>query len=253
MANALDGKVAIVTGGSRGIGKSIAATLARAGAQVMITSRNRESCEEAAREIGANAHVEHGHVGRPEDAERVIGATLSRLGRIDVLVNNAATNPYAGPTINVDVGRWNKTIDTNLTAPLVWTQLAWNGWMKEHGGSIINISSVGGLATNAILGVYDVTKAALIHLSKQLAAELAPKARVNVIAPGLVKTDFAHLLWADGRGEEVAKAYPLKRLGEPEDIAEAALFLADDQRSGWITGNTIVVDGGGLVAFTKVG
>jgi NAD(P)-dependent dehydrogenase (short-subunit alcohol dehydrogenase family) len=251
MSSALAGKVAIVTGGSRGIGKGIAAALAREGCQVMITSRNRESCEAAAAEIGSNAHVEHGHVGRQEDAERVVGATLARLGRIDVLVNNAATNPYAGPTIDVDVGRWTKTIDTNLTAPLVWTQLAWNRWMKANGGSIINISSVGGLATNPILGVYDVTKAALIHLSKQLAAELAPKVRVNVIAPGLVKTDFAQLLWAEGRGEQVAQAYPLKRLGEPEDIAEAALFLADDARSGWITGNTIVVDGGGLIAFTR--
>jgi NAD(P)-dependent dehydrogenase (short-subunit alcohol dehydrogenase family) len=253
MGNSLNGKVAIVTGGSRGIGKSIAAALAGAGAQVMITSRSKESCDAAAAEIGSHAHVEAGHVGRAEDAERVVAATLSRLGRVDILVNNAATNPYAGPTIDVDVARWNKTIDTNLTAPLVWTQLAWKAWMKEHGGSVINISSVGGLATNPILGVYDVTKAALIHLSKQLAAELAPKVRVNVIAPGLVKTDFAQALWADGRGEQVAKAYPLKRLGDPEDIAEAALFLADDARSGWMTGNTMVVDGGGLVAFGKVG
>jgi len=253
MEKALQGKVAVVTGGSRGIGKGIAAALAGAGAQVMITSRSAESCEATARELGADVHFEAGHVGRAEDAERVLAATLARLGRIDILVNNAATNPYAGPTIDVDIPRWNKTIDTNLTAPLVWTQLAWKGWMKEHGGSIINISSVGGLATNAILGVYDVTKAALIHLSKQLAAELAPQVRVNVIAPGLIKTDFAHALWADGRGEQVARAYPLRRLGEPEDIAEAALFLADDVRSGWMTGNTMVIDGGGLVGFSKVG
>jgi NAD(P)-dependent dehydrogenase (short-subunit alcohol dehydrogenase family) len=183
----------------------------------------------------------------------VLEATKSKLGRIDILVNNAATNPYAGPTIDVDVPRWNKTIDTNLTAPLLWTQICWKLWMKEHGGSIINISSVGGLATNPILGVYDVTKAALIHLTKQLAAELAPKVRVNVIAPGLIKTDFAQALWADGRGEQVAKAYPLRRLGEPEDIAEAALFLADERSSGWMTGNTMVIDGGGLVAFAKAG
>jgi NAD(P)-dependent dehydrogenase (short-subunit alcohol dehydrogenase family) len=253
MENSLDGKVAVVTGGSRGIGKGIAAALARAGARVMITSRNLESCQAAAAEIGDRVDVEQGHVGRPEDAERVIAATLSRLGRIDILVNNAATNPYAGPTIDCDVGRWNKTIDTNLTAPLVWTQLAWKGWMKENGGSIINISSVGGLATNPILGVYDVTKAALLHLTRQLAAELGPKVRVNAIAPGLIKTDFAHALWAEGRGDQVARMYPLKRLGETEDIAEAALFLADGARSGWMTGNTMVIDGGGLVAFTKAG
>src|SRR5688572_10625579 len=253
MDASLEGKVAIVTGGSRGIGKGIAAALASAGAQVMITSRNADSCKAAADEIGAAAHVEPGHVGRPEDAERVIAATLARLGRVDILVNNAATNPYAGPTIDCDTSRWNKTIDTNLTAPLVWTQLAWRAWMMEHGGSVINISSVGGLATNPILGVYDVTKAALLHLTRQLAAELAPKVRVNAIAPGLIKTDFAHALWADGRGEQVARMYPLKRLGEPHDIAQAAVFLADDVRSGWMTGNTMVIDGGGLVAFTKAG
>lgn len=254
MEHSLQGKVAIVTGGSRGIGKAIAAALARAGAGVMITSRNAESCEAAVREIGgANVQFEPGHVGKAQDAERVVAATLSRLGRIDILVNNAATNPYAGPTIDVDIPRWNKTIDTNLTAPLMWTQFAWNEWMKEHGGSVINISSVGGLSTNPILGVYDVTKAALIHLSRQLAAELAPKVRVNVIAPGLIKTDFAQALWADGRGEQVAMAYPLRRLGEPEDIAEAALFLADDVRSGWMTGNTMVIDGGGLVSFSTFG
>lgn len=253
MGTPLQGRVAIVTGGSRGIGKGIAAALAGAGAHVMITSRSAESCEAAAREIGAGAQFEPGHVGRPEDAERVIAATLSRLGRLDILVNNAATNPYAGPTINVDTARWNKTIDTNLTAPLVWTQLAWRSWMKDNGGSVINISSVGGLSTNAILGVYDVTKAALLHLTRQLAAELAPQVRVNAIAPGLIKTDFAHALWADGRGEQVARAYPLQRLGEPEDIAEAALFLADEKRSGWMTGNTMVIDGGGLIAFSHAG
>lgn len=253
MSNTLEGKVAIVTGGSRGIGKGIAAALAGAGAKVMITSRSAESCEAAAKELGPNVQFEAGHVGRSEDAERVIAATLSRLGRIDILVNNAATNPYAGPTIDVDVSRWNKTIDTNLTAPLLWTQLAWRSWMKANGGSVINISSVGGLSTNPILGVYDVTKAALLHLTRQLAAELSPKVRVNAIAPGLIKTDFAQALWADGRGEQVARSYPLQRLGEPEDIAEAALFLADDVRSGWMTGNTMIIDGGGLVGFSKAG
>lgn len=253
MAKALEGKVAIVTGGSRGIGKGIAAALVREGAQVVITSRSAESCAAAAAELGANAIWEAGHVGREEDATRVVEATISRLGRLDILVNNAATNPYAGPTIDADIGRWNKTIDTNLTAPLRWTQLVWKAWMKEHGGSIIQISSVGGLSTNPMLGVYDVTKSALLHLTRQLAAELAPKVRVNAIAPGLIRTDFAAALWEDGRGEQVAKAYPLKRLGEPEDIAEAAVFLADDVRSGWMTGNTMVIDGGGLIAFPKMG
>jgi NAD(P)-dependent dehydrogenase (short-subunit alcohol dehydrogenase family) len=124
--------------------------------------------------------------------------------------------------------------------------------MKEAGGSVINISSVGGLSTNAILGTYDITKAALIHLTKQLAAELGPGVRVNAIAPGLVKTDFARALWEGGKGDQVAKAYPLERLGEPEDIAAAALYLAADT-ARWMTGQTLVLDGGGLVAFSRVG
>jgi NAD(P)-dependent dehydrogenase (short-subunit alcohol dehydrogenase family) len=246
----LDGKVAIVTGGSRGIGRAIAEVFVGAGAQVMITSRSAESCEEAVAAIGEGAHFEPGHIGRDEDAERVIEATLDRLGRIDTLVNNAATNPYAGPMIDVDRARWDKTFATNLTAPLFWTQRIWRRWMKQNGGSIVNIASVGGLTTNPILGVYDVTKAAMIHMTKQLAAELAPGVRVNCIAPGLVKTDFARVLWEGGRGEEVAKAYPLQRLGEPEDVAGAALFLAAET-ARWITGQTWALEGGGLIAFTK--
>jgi NAD(P)-dependent dehydrogenase (short-subunit alcohol dehydrogenase family) len=247
----LSGKVALVTGGSRGIGKGIAKALADAGARVMITSRNAESCAATAKELGANVDFEPGHIGRPDDMERVIGATLERLGGLDVLVNNAATNPYAGPTIDVDLARWQKTLEINLTAPLLWTQCAWRRALKARGGAIINISSVGGLGTNPILGVYDVTKAALIHLTKQLAAELGPKVRVNAIAPGLIKTDFARVLWDEGRGEEVAKAYPLKRLGEPDDVGAAAAFLADDEKSGWITGQTIVLDGGGIIGFRR--
>ncbi len=247
----LDDKVAIVTGGSRGIGKGIAAQFVNAGAQVVITSRSEASCEAAAAEIGEGAHFEAGHIGRDEDAERVIARTLERFGRIDVLVNNAATNPYAGRTIDVDRERWDKTFATNLTAPMFWSQRVWRAGMQERGGAIVNIASVGGLATSPILGVYDVTKAALIHLTRQLAAELAPGVRVNAIAPGLVKTDFARKLWEDGRGEQVARAYPLERLGEPEDVARAALFLAGET-GRWITGQTWVLDGGALVAFSPV-
>jgi len=244
----LDGKVALVTGGSRGIGKSIAETFVQAGAQVMITSRKAEACEAAAKEIGEGAHFEAGHIGHEEDAQRVIEATMDRLGRVDILVNNAATNPYAGPIIQIDRARWDKTFSTNLTAPLFWTQRVWNRWMKENGGSIINIASVGGYGTSPILGVYDITKAALIHMTKQLAAELAPGVRVNALAPGLVKTDFAKALWEDGKGDEIAKAYPLERLGEVEDVAGAALFLAAET-SRWITGQSWVLDGGGLIGF----
>ena len=139
----LDGKVAIVTGGSKGIGLGIARAFVEAGAQVMITSRKAEACAAAVAELGEGAHFEAGHVGREEDAERVVEATLERLGRIDVLVNNAATNPYAGPTIDVDRPRWDKTFETNLTAPMFWTQRVWRRFMKEHGGAVVNISSVG--------------------------------------------------------------------------------------------------------------
>jgi NAD(P)-dependent dehydrogenase (short-subunit alcohol dehydrogenase family) len=244
----LEGKVAIVTGGSRGIGKGIAQAFADAGARVMITSRKAEACEAAAKQIGASAEWAAGNIGNSEDAERVIDATLERFGRLDILVNNAASNPYAGPTIDVDMPRWEKTLQNNITAPLLWTQLAWQRALKEGGGAVINVSSVGGFTTSAILGVYDITKAALIHLTKQLAAELGPGVRVNAVAPGLVKTDFARVLWEGERGDDVAQAYPLKRLGEPEDVAAAALYLADDASSGWVTGHTIVLDGGGLIS-----
>jgi len=244
----LDGKTALITGGSRGIGKGIASAFAEAGARVMITSRKADACEEAAAEIGHGCVWQAGNVGNIDDAERIVDACISELGGVDVLVNNAGTNPYAGPTIDVDLPRWEKTFQVNLTAPLVWTQLAWRKHMQDNGGVVINISSVGGLATNEALGVYDVTKAALIHLTKQLAPELGPGVRVNAICPGLIKTDFARILWEGDRGDQVAKAYPLGRLGEVEDIAGAALWLAADT-GAWITGQAVVLDGGGLVQF----
>jgi len=246
----LDGKTAIVTGGSRGIGKGIATAFAAAGARVMITARKTETLRQTAAEIGAGVEWLAGHAAEPESVGACVRATLERFGRLDILVNNAATNPYAGPLIDVDVPRFDKTVQVNLRGPLLWTQSAWRHWMQEHGGVVINISSVGGLATNSLLGLYNVTKAALIHMTKQLAAELGPKVRVNAIAPGLIRTDFAKVLWEGDRGAQVAQMYPLKRLGEPEDVAAAAVYLAADSAS-WITGHTIVLDGGGLVAFPR--
>jgi NAD(P)-dependent dehydrogenase (short-subunit alcohol dehydrogenase family) len=248
----IDGKRALVTGGSRGIGKAIATAFAEAGAEVMIVSRKAEALEQAAAEIGHGCQWYAANTGDTDAAAGAVDATIERLGGVDILVNNAATNPYAGPMIDVDLSRWEKTIQVNLTAPLLWTQLCWQKHMQEHGGVVINISSVGGLSTNAVLGVYDLTKSALIHMTEQLGAELGPKVRVNAICPGLIKTDFAKILWEGDRGDEVAQAYPLKRLGEPEDVAAAALFLASDAGS-WITGQRIVLDGGGLVSFNKVG
>lgn len=246
----LDGKTALITGGSRGIGKGIAAAMAASGAKVMITSRKADSCEEAAAEIGHDCQWYASNVGYPDQAEALVEHTMATLGGVDILVNNAGANPYAGPTIDVDVPRWEKTIQVNMTAPLVLTQLCWNSYMKDGpgGSTVINISSVGGLTTNRQLGVYDVAKAGLIHLTKQLAAELGPKVRVNCIAPGLIKTDFARILWEGERGGEVAEAYPMKRLGEVEDIAGCAVWLAAETGS-WISGQTIALDGGGLIAL----
>ena len=247
----LDGKTALVTGGSKGIGKAIAAAFIEAGARVMITSRKADALEAAADEIGGDCVWEAGNAGSPDDAERIVDACIERLGGLDILVNNAATNPYAGPTIDIDLARWEKTLSVNLTGPLVWTQLAWRKTMAERGGVVVNISSVGGLTTSPVLGPYDITKAALIHMTQQLAAELGPKVRVNALCPGLVKTDFAKMLWEGDRGDQVAQMYPLKRLGEVGDIAAAALYLAADSGS-WITGQTIVLDGGGLVGFENL-
>lgn len=244
----LDGKKALITGGSRGIGKAIATAFIESGAEVMITSRGAEACEETSNEIGCI--WEAGHVGKPEDADRVTDAAMERLGGIDILVNNAGTGPYNGPTIDCDLPRWNKTFEVNLTAPLVWSQMCWNKYMKENGGNIINISSVGGFTTSRDIGVYDISKSALIHLTKQLGAELAPKVRVNALCPGLIKTDLARFLWDGPKGEEVAQSYPMKRLGEVEDIAAAACFLASEQ-SSWIAGQAWVLDGGGLVKFPE--
>ena len=248
MELSLQGKTALVTGGSKGIGKSIAKTFADAGAKVMITSRKADVCETAASEIGNGCVWEAGNVGDPDHMEQAIDRCISELGGVDVLVNNAATNPYAGPMIDADLPRWRKTIDVNMTAPFAWTQMVWQKTQKDNGGVVLNISSVGGLETNPMLGVYDVTKAALIHMTKQLAAELAPGVRVNAICPGLIKTDFARMLWEGDAGDMVAQQYPLKRLGEVEDIAGAALYLAADTGS-WITGQALVLDGGGQIKF----
>ncbi len=246
----LDGKTALVTGGSRGIGEAIAQAFADAGAKVMIVSRKPEGLEQAAAKIGQGCQWTAANTGDPEAAEAAIDATLEAFGSLDILVNNAAANPYAGPMIDADLGRWNKTIQVNVTAPLVWSQLAWNRWMKDNGGSIVNISSVGALKTSRMLGVYGMTKSAMLYLTSQLAAEVGPGVRVNAICPGLIKTDFARVLWEGERGDEVAEGYPLKRLGETEDIANAAMFLASDA-SSWITGQAIVADGGGLINFAE--
>ncbi len=241
----LDGKTALVTGGSAGIGKGIAKAFADAGAQVMITSRKADKCEDALADIGGDSDYITSHIGQLEEAERVIDGTIERFGAVDILVNNAATNPWAGPMIDCDVPRLDKTYEVNLRAPLQWTQTAWQKWMEENGGSVINISSVGGYTTSEALGVYCMFKDALMHMTRQLAAELGPKVRVNCIAPGLIRTDFAKVLWDGPRGQMISDMLPMRRLGEPEDIGEAALYLSAG--ATWMTGNTMTIDGGELI------
>jgi NAD(P)-dependent dehydrogenase (short-subunit alcohol dehydrogenase family) len=245
MELSLDGKVALVTGASRGIGKAVAKACADAGASVLLSSRKQDSLEAAAAEIGGDVDVFAANAGEPEQAAACVARCVERFGGIDVLVNNAATNPYMGPSIDIDLPRYDKTWQVNLRGPLVWTQEAWRASLHERGGSVINVASIGGLSVESSIGIYNATKAALIHLTRTLAAELSPGVRVNAIAPGLVKTDMARALW-EPQEARMAKAVPLGRLGEPEDIGSAALFLASDA-SSWITGHTLIVDGGMLL------
>lgn len=241
MQISMEGKVALVTGGSRGIGKAIAATLAASGAKVMISSRKLDALEAAAAEMDGDVAVFAGNAGDPDVARQCVAATIERFGGLDILVNNAATNPYYGATLGVDEGRFDKTFQVNLRGPLFWCQAAWDQSMKDRPGVMVNIASVGGLRSEAGLGVYNLTKAALIHLTRQLANELGPT-RVVGIAPGLVQTDFAAYL-VENFGDRLAAQLPLQRLGEPQDIANLAVFLASDAAS-WITGDTYVIDGG---------
>ncbi|MGI9645760.1 MAG: SDR family oxidoreductase [Ilumatobacteraceae bacterium] len=250
MQISLEGKVALVTGASRGIGKAIAAEMAASGASVMLNSRKQDALEAAAAEMTGDVDVFAANAGDDGAGEQAVLATIERFGGLDVLVNNAATNPYYGPTLEIDEGRYDKTLQVNLKAPLFWSQAAWQHAFKDKPGTIINIASVGGVRAGGLLGVYNTTKAAIIHLTSQLASELGPT-RVVGIAPGLVKTDFAQVL-VDNFGDQLAARLPTGRLGEPEDIANLAVFLASDQAS-WITAETYVIDGGSSVAEGAVG
>lgn len=241
----LDQKVALVTGASRGIGRAIAGAYASAGAQVMISSRKVAALEQAAAEMDGDVAFFEANAGDPQAAEACVAATVERFGALDILVNNAATNPYMGPLMGISVSQAEKTTQVNQAGPLVWAQAAWRARMSEHGGNILNIASIGGLSVETSIAYYNVTKAAVIHLTRQMAAEMAPGVRVNAIAPGLVKTDMARALW-EPHEAEISSHLPLRRLGEPHDIAAAALFLVSDV-SSWVTGHTLVVDGGALL------
>ncbi|WP_375001656.1 SDR family oxidoreductase [Aeromicrobium sp. CTD01-1L150] len=245
----LQGRTAIVTGASRGIGLAIAAALHEDGANVVLTARKAEDAEAAAATVGPNALGVGAHATDEDAARRCVELTLERFGSVDVLVNNAGTNPAFGPLVDQEHGRFAKTMDVNLWAPVLWSGIVWHAWMKEHGGSIINTASVGGLAVGADLGVYHASKAALIHVTRHLALELAPGVRVNAVAPGVVRTRLAEALWRDHE-DQVIGSTPLGRVGEPEDIGGVVAFLAGD-RSRWITGETIVTDGGQMLVASS--
>jgi NAD(P)-dependent dehydrogenase (short-subunit alcohol dehydrogenase family) len=243
-------RTVLVTGASRGIGKATAVAFAAQGANVVLTSRKQDTLDEVAAEILA-AHPDVGvlahaaHAARPDEAAACVDAAVAKFGQIDVLVNNAGTNPYFGPLMDIDPVVAEKTTALNQFGVVLWSQLAWKASMSQHGGSIVNVASVGGLLTEPGIGYYNSTKAAVIHLTRQMAAELAPAVRVNAVAPGIVRTHLAKALWENFE-DRLKEALPLGRIGEPDDIADAILFLANDS-ARWITGQTLVIDGGAQI------
>ncbi len=241
------GRVALVTGATRGIGLGIAQELVARGARVVVTARKQEVLDEVVEGLGPDVAL--GVRGSADDEEHqhaAVAAAVERFGGLHHLVCNAAVNPQYGPLVDADLAAVRKVFEVNCTAVLGWTQQAWRAGMSDGGGSILNVASVGGLRAGSPIGAYNASKAALIHLTRQLASELGPAVRVNAIAPAVVKTRFAAALY-EGREEEVAAQYPMRRLGLPEDTAKAAAFLLSDDAS-WITGETLVVDGGVSIA-----
>ncbi|MCX4862000.1 SDR family oxidoreductase [Streptomyces canus] len=239
----LSGKVALITGASRGIGYGIAEAFVARGDRVVITGRTEDTLKEAVEQLGAERAVyvagkAHDEAHQTAAVERAMEA----FGRVDYLVNNAGTNPVFGSIADLDLNVARKVFETNVISALGFAQKTWYAWQKDNGGAIVNIASVAGLAPSPFIAAYGVSKAALINLTQQLAHEFAPGVRVNAIAPAVVKTKFASALY-EGREAEAAASYPLARLGVPSDIGGAAAFLTSAQ-SDWVTGQTLVVDGG---------
>ncbi|MCB1548989.1 MAG: SDR family oxidoreductase [Hyphomicrobiaceae bacterium] len=248
----LTGQVALVTGSSRGIGRSIAETMASLGAKVVISSRKAEACEEVAAAItakGGEAIVIPCNIGRKPEVEALIKGTLDKWGRIDSLVCNAAINPHFGPLAKISDDAFDKIMASNVKSNLWLANLAAPGMADRGGGTVIIVSSIGGIRGSAMLGAYGISKAADFSLARSLAVEWGPKnVRINCIAPGLVRTDFARALWEDKANlEKRLVTTPLRRIGEPEDIGGVAAFLAS-KAAAFITGQVIVADGGVTIA-----
>jgi NAD(P)-dependent dehydrogenase (short-subunit alcohol dehydrogenase family) len=247
----LTGKVAIVTGSSRGIGRAIVERLAEHGAKVVVTSRKLDACEEVVKSIrdkGGEAIPHACNISRKEELQALVNATIQKWGGIDVLVCNAAVNPYFGPSLNMPDDAFDKIMASNVRSNFWLCNMVLPQMAERGGGAVIIISSVGGLLGTSVLGAYGISKAADMALARNICVEWGPKnVRANCIAPGLVRTDFAKALWDNPQiYQQTIKAYPLHRIGEPDEIAGAAVFLAGPSGT-FITGQTIVIDGGGMV------
>lgn len=239
-----EGRVAVVTGASRGIGLGIAERLVAEGARVTITARKQEALDAAVSRLGGPG-VALGVAGKGDDPGHqadALAKTLDAFGSVDLLVNNTGINPVYGPMIELDLDAARKIVEVNVLSALSWTQQAYKAWMGEHGGSVVNVASVAGLKPAPGIGFYGSSKAMLNHITQELAVELGPTIRVNAVAPAVVKTKFATALY-EGKEDEVAATYPMKRLGLPEDIGGVVAFLLSDDAS-WLTGQVVVVDGG---------
>jgi len=245
----LKDKVAIVTGASRGIGRSIAEVFVREGAKVVIAGRKQETLDQVAREIGPAVKPMACHVGKAEQLENLVESTTREFGRIDILVNNAATNIAQGPALEMDEGQFDKMVDVNLKSTFRLMKLIGPGMCERGSGSIINIASIAGLRPQYHSLLYSMTKAALIMMTQSYAVELGTKGvRVNAIAPALIETTLSEYFWKDEtrRVKHMTKQ-PIQHMGQPVEIAEVALLLASD-RSSYLTGQTLVVDGGYLLS-----
>ena len=241
----VEGMAAVVTGGTRGIGAETARRLLHAGAAgVVVTGRDEGRLADAwsRSEFGNRVVAVAGSVQARDHPRQVVDAALEAFGRCDIVVNNAGANPGFGPLMDVEEAAIDETWAVNQRAPLMFVRAAWHAWMAEHGGAVVNVSSAGGADAVPTIGAYGVAKAALLHMTRQLAHELAPGVRVNAVVPGIVKTTLSQRLWRENE-PRAAAVYPLQRVGEPGDVASAIVFLCS-RAASWVTGVALPVDGG---------